>query len=62
MWKILCVSVRSCQYVISNIYAIFETQFIKKLSKIYPELKKCVVYAKNRVTEQSIIVTCKVIS
>ena len=35
---------RSCLYVLSNTYAKFESQFIKRLSSTEAELKKDVAY------------------
>ena len=44
--KIWHALVRSCLYVISNTWATFEPQFIKKLSNTKAGLKKNVVYKK----------------
>ena len=46
MYKIWHVSVRSCLYLISNTYATFKAQFMKKLSNTESELKKGVAYKK----------------
>ena len=45
---------RSCLYVLSNTYAKFESQFIKRLSSTEAELKKDVAY--ENVTNYSYIV------
>ena len=47
IYKVYYASVRSCLYVISNTWATFKAQFIKKLSITEAELKKSVAYKKS---------------